>query len=119
MSQTSSKSQITTAPGASVRILDAEASYGIFLYDTEGNIALISDWGEYATSFRAFGNSFPEFLANTNTEYLVGKLAPRRGKESRAGNCLRILIGLFIQHMKEAEDFDFRLDIEMPRRRNA
>lgn len=101
MATATTSANITTALGASVRIVDPEASYGIFMYDTEGNLSLISDWGNYATTFRAFGSSFSEFLSQVNTDYLLTKLAPRSGgKHSRQGACLRILISLFIGHMK-------------------
>lgn len=57
-----------------VRIDHSEASYGIFCFNTQGDLFLNSDWGNYCYAWRSFGNDFREFLESTNTSYIVGKL---------------------------------------------
>jgi hypothetical protein len=52
------------------------ASYGIFCYNTKGDLFLNSDWGFYGYTWRSFGgSSFEKFLAQTNADYLCGKFA--------------------------------------------
>ena len=57
-----------------VEIRTKDHSYGIFCYNSRGDLFLSSDWGMYGFSWRSFGqDGFREFLKQINAEYVYGK----------------------------------------------
>lgn len=72
-----------TLTAQTVRIEHPQASYGIFCFNSAGDLFLSSDWGFYAYSWRAFGDDFIDFLAYCNTEYIVGKFAITYQEQAR------------------------------------
>jgi hypothetical protein len=88
-----------------------ESSYGIFCYNSVGDLFLNSDWGFYGYAWRSFGDNFKEFLKNTNSDYVVGKfnlnhmdgelkrkLSPHKIKH------LKNLIDAFINELKNEQN---------------
>jgi len=67
--------KIVELTAQTIRVEHPEASYGIFCFNSAGDLFLSSDWGFYAYAWRAFGEDFGAFLASCNTEYIVGKFA--------------------------------------------
>jgi hypothetical protein len=66
-----------------VRIDHPESSYGIFCFNTHGDLFLNSDYGFYGYAWRAFGDDFKSFLAQANAEYIVNKLYMNWNNETR------------------------------------
>ena len=64
----------TIVTAGTVTINTQEHSYGIFCFNSQGDLFVNSDWGFFAFSWRSFGASFRDFLAGTNADYIVGKL---------------------------------------------
>jgi len=56
-----------------IYISHPEASYGIFCFNSVGDLFLNSDWGFYGFAWRAYGNDFKEFLSGLEPEYTVNK----------------------------------------------
>lgn len=56
-----------------IYINDVQHSYGIFCFNSGGDLFLNSDWGSYSYAWRAYGDDFRKFLAGTNADYIVGK----------------------------------------------
>jgi hypothetical protein len=56
-----------------LRVEHPESSYGTFCYNEIGDLFLQSDWGFYGYSWRAFGDSFSEFLMDIDADYVVQK----------------------------------------------
>lgn len=84
-----------------------EASYAIFCYNSIGDLFVNSDWGSYNYAWRHYANDeFRAFLANTNADYVVGKLSinfhSTTGKKMRphTQKMLTILVHEFIQVLK-------------------
>lgn len=73
------KTEILSAK--TVRIDHPEASYGIFCFNSAGDLFLNSDWGFYGYAWRAFGDDFHEFLQRANAEYIVGKFQINHSKK--------------------------------------
>jgi hypothetical protein len=102
---------IFTDSATTVYINHPEASYGIFCYNSKGDLFLNSDWGFYGYSWRHFGDkTFAQFLANTNAEYLCGKFAINHNNQMPSskywlkGNKeknVTILLSEFINALKE------------------
>jgi len=83
-----------------------DASYGIFCFNEIGDLFINSDYGFYGYAWRSFGQNFKEFLASTNSHYLIGKFEinyrassnksiPKYWKEK-----LTILVDTFINQLK-------------------
>jgi len=83
------------------------ASYGIFCFNTKGDLFVNSDYGSYSYAWRSFKNDFKEFLSNINSDYMIGKFEinlramtnkgiPKYWKEN-----LKILCDSFIDFLKE------------------
>lgn len=53
------------------------ASYGIFCFNSNGDLFLNSDWGFYCYPWRGYGKdtSFKDFLRGCSADYLVQKFA--------------------------------------------
>lgn len=51
-----------------------DASYGIFCLNDKGDLFINSDYGFYGYAWRSYGPDFRAFLAQLNTDYLIGKL---------------------------------------------
>lgn len=62
-----------TLKSHTIRIDHPQASYGIFSFNESGDLFLMSDWGNYCYSWRAFGEDFYEFLSTLQADYLLGK----------------------------------------------
>lgn len=57
-----------------IRIDHSVASYGIFCFNTAGDLFLSSDWGFYGYAWRGYGaDTFKRFLSQCEDEYIVGK----------------------------------------------
>ena len=50
------------------------AAWAIVMVSSAGELAVISDFGNYAYAWRSFGGCFREFLCELNSVYLCGKL---------------------------------------------
>jgi len=57
----------------SVYVNHETASYGIFCYNSVGDLFLNSDWGMFGYAWRAFGDDFKDFLKKCNADYIIGK----------------------------------------------
>ena len=51
------------------------ASYGVFCFNSSGDLFLKSDWGTYGYAWRAYDDDFVKFIAQTNSDYIVGKFS--------------------------------------------
>lgn len=49
------------------------SSYGIFCFNSQGDLFLNSDWGFYGYAWRSYGDDFKEFLGSTNADYILQK----------------------------------------------
>ena len=83
-----------------------QASYGIFCFNSVGDLFVNSDWGFYGYAWRSYGENFKEFLAGTNAEYIVGKfsinhteVSGKKMPKHREEN-LMILVNEFIKQVK-------------------
>lgn len=56
-----------------VRIEHPESSYGVFCFNSMGDLFVNSDWGFFGYAWRAYSGTFKQFLAQTNSDYIVGK----------------------------------------------
>jgi hypothetical protein len=53
--------------------------WGLFLIASDGYFSCVSDYGNYAYRWNAFGDrDFREFLIGLNADYLIGKIAPEQ-----------------------------------------
>lgn len=101
--------KITVSKAEVVHINTADFSYGIFCYNDLGDLFLNSDWGMYGFAWRSFGADFRAFLAQTNPDYLVGKLRNNyrttTGKELHKHTYTQLigLVSAFINHLNETE----------------
>ncbi len=88
-----------------VYISHPNASYGIFCYNSVGDLFLNSDYGMYGYAWRSFGDDFKSFLAQINSDYLMGKLEMNyRSTTSKkipkySYDKVKILCEAFIEHM--------------------
>ena len=73
---------------ATIYIDHPEAGYGIFCFNSKGDLFLNSDWGFYGYSWRAFSDSFADFLRRSNAEYIVGKFAINHNQSRQLKNWL-------------------------------
>jgi len=48
--------------------------WGKFVIDDTGYFSVVSDYGNYAFQWSAFGDNFKEFLTRLDSSYLMGKL---------------------------------------------
>ena len=89
-----------------IYINHATASYGIFCYNSYGDLFLNSDWGFYGYAWRNFGTDFKEFLSGCNADYIIGKFAinwnqnskPRFGGDREKN--IKILVEEFLKELK-------------------
>lgn len=57
--------------------------WGIFFLDSIGTFTCVTDWGNYAYAWRAFGPAdFREFLLGINDGYLLSKISVREEYQS-------------------------------------
>lgn len=57
-----------------VYVSHPESGYGIFCYNSKGDLFLNSDYGMYGYAWRHYGDdSFRDFLKSTNADYILGK----------------------------------------------
>ncbi len=100
------ETRIVKSTAETVYINHPDASYGIFCYNTVGDLFINSDWGMFGYAWRSFGDDFKKFLAGTNSEYLVGKLSinyrDTTGKKlpQHKEEKLTTLVNVFIAHLK-------------------
>ncbi|MDV3662451.1 hypothetical protein CMU51_00045 [Elizabethkingia anophelis] len=101
---------ITIDTAKTIQIDHPEASYGIFCFNTVGDLFITSDWGFYAYSWRSFGKqSFESFLSKCNSEYLMGKLQITQINNGREiypiqKENLTILINAFIDYLNGKQE---------------
>lgn len=72
------KTEITVIkdPAETIYISHPEASYGIFCYNSKGDLFLNSDWGFFGFAWRHYsGDSFKDWLSQCNADYVTGKFA--------------------------------------------
>jgi hypothetical protein len=66
--------KVITDKAETVYISHQKYSYGIFCYNSKGDLFLSSDWGMYGFAWRHYGSgAFSDFLAQTNPEYIFNK----------------------------------------------
>lgn len=56
-----------------IKVTHPEHSYGIFCWNSLGDLFLSSDWGMYGFSWRSFGKDFKQFLLEINEDYVFNK----------------------------------------------
>lgn len=90
-----------------IYISHPKASYGIFCFNSIGDLFVNSDWGFYGYAWRQYGpDEFKKFLSECNADYIVGKFSVNyrevSGKKMpphRESN-LKILVQEFINVLK-------------------
>lgn len=98
---------ITTDTAKTIQIDHPQASYGIFCYNSRGDLFLSSDWGFHSYSWRSFGaHTFESFLSQCNSDYIIGKFQVNHGYlgvkiHPNQKKNLAILIDEFIKALKE------------------
>jgi hypothetical protein len=61
-------------PAETLYVSHPVSSYGIFCFNSKGDLFLNSDYGFYGFAWRHFGdNGFKDFLAQCNSEYILSK----------------------------------------------
>lgn len=65
--------KLVPEPAETLYVSHPESSYGIFCFNSSGDLFLNSDWGFYGFGWRSYGKNFKEFIAGTNSDYIVGK----------------------------------------------
>jgi hypothetical protein len=65
--------EVCTAETVSINTPDT--SWGIFCFNSIGDLFLNSDWGMFCYSWRSFGKDFREFLAGLNADYVICKFS--------------------------------------------
>jgi hypothetical protein len=94
-----------------IYISHPEASYGVFCFNSQGDLFINSDWGFYGYAWRSYGkdNPFKKFLSQCNAEYIVGKFSINHREVSgkkmpphREKN-LTILVEAFISELKNEQ----------------
>jgi hypothetical protein len=67
--------KITKDAAETVRIDHPESNYGIFCFNSVGDLFLNSDYGAYCYAWRHYGTDrpFKDFLKQCNSEYVFGK----------------------------------------------
>ena len=94
---------------ATMYVSSPKASYGIFCFNSQGDLFLNSDWGFFGFAWRAYGKDFKEFLKSLNSEYVVGKFEynwnmDRKGKfTGRRKECVTELVSIFLQELRKDE----------------
>lgn len=102
---------IITDPAETVYIRHPEASYGIFCFNSKGDLFLNSDWGFFGFAWRHYsGGSFKEWLSTCDADYVTGKFAinwngnnPARAHRfggERERN-IKILVTEFLKSLKQ------------------
>lgn len=83
------ESTIIVDSATTVYINHAEASYGMFCYNSKGDLFLNADWGFYGFAWRHFGErTFEEFLSTCNADYITGKFAINYNQDKTRGRFL-------------------------------
>lgn len=69
--------KLINEPAETVYINTPNDSYGIFCFNTRGDLFLNSDWGFYAFAWRSMGEgkSTKQFIASCNPEYIAMKFS--------------------------------------------
>ncbi len=65
--------KIVTEPAETVYINTPKDSYGIFCFNSKGDLFLNSDWGFYGYAWRHFGGDFKAFISQCNADYISDK----------------------------------------------
>lgn len=84
-----------------------EYSYGIFCFNSKGDLFLNSDWGMYGFAWRAYGEDFKKFLSNTNADYIFDKFDTNtrylfaKGLPKHVRKPVTALIESFINELKK------------------
>lgn len=92
-----------------IYISHPQASYGIFCFNSIGDLFINSDWGFFGYAWRSYGNDFKKFLTQTNAEYIVGKFeinhkeVANKKMDSYRKEKLLILVNAFIHTLKQLE----------------
>lgn len=66
--------QIIKTPATQYYVVVDGHSWGTFIITEKGDLFINSDWGYWATCWRAFGTNFREFLSTIDTDYLMMNL---------------------------------------------
>ncbi len=100
------KVTINPCTAETIYISHPTASYGIFCYNSLGDLFLNSDYGFHAYAWRSFGDDFKKFLAQTNSDYIMGKFetnyrqyANKKMPKHMYDN-VEILVGELINYLK-------------------
>lgn len=67
--------KLISEPAETVYINTPNDSYGIFCFNSKGDLFLNSDWGSYCYAWRAMGEGLTtkQFLAGCNPHYIADK----------------------------------------------
>jgi hypothetical protein len=95
---------------STIHISHPTSSYGIFCFNSLGDLFLNSDYGTYAFAWRSYGpGEFKEFLKSLDAEYVFGKFqtnnyVTNQKKISKfTEKHLTVLINEFIRVLREEE----------------
>jgi hypothetical protein len=96
-----------------IYIKSPDTSFGVFCFNSYGDLFLNSDWGMFGYAWRHFGENFKEFLQQCNAEYIVGKFALNYNEDKsnnkrldsktneRRLKAITKLVDLFIQELNK------------------
>lgn len=65
-------------------IVRHQCELGYFLLTSDGMLAVVSDYGNYAFRWTHFGTDFKRFVTELSEDYLLGKLCPKEYRFDRA-----------------------------------
>jgi len=95
-----------------VYISHPEASYGIFCYNSVGDLFLNSDWGFHGYAWRSYGDDFKKFLAQCGSDYILTKFemnwvsGGRKKMHPSMKKNVEILIAELIKYCKENPEWN-------------
>jgi len=98
--------KIIADPAETVYISTKDHSYGIFCYNSKGDLFLSSDWGMYGFAWRSFGDNFKRFLSGCNADYIFDKFDLNtkylftKGLPKHVRPHVIALLNEFINHLK-------------------
>jgi hypothetical protein len=91
-----------------IYISTKETSYGIFCFNSMGDLFLNSDYGFYGFAWRSYGDNFKRFLSGCSDCYIVEKFdynyrmtTGRKGIPAYKKEKVEKLIALFINELKK------------------
>lgn len=99
--------KVINEPAETVYISTPNDSYGIFCFNSKGDLFLNSDWGFYGYCWRAYGEDFKKFIAQCNSDYIADKFyinlegdKARKDYEKFRKSHVKVLVSHLIQYCK-------------------